>query len=535
MIYYKKQKDRQEQTNTIKGDFQAMKQEIIDRFRADLEQFNEATRRYYAGELDRASYKGISGGFGSYSERDGKRGMLRLRMTGGRMDKDKLSFVVDAAHTYGIDTMKLTTCETIQLHHLTAEQIMELSAAALDHGIYCRGGGGDHPRNVTAPPLSGVQPGETFDVMPYVQAAGDYLLSILHDIKMPRKLKVGFANHPDNLAHATIRDLGFVARADGAFDVYSAGGMGPNARLGLKMAEAVPGSELLYYIRAMVDTFLAHGNYELRAKARTRYMPDAMGEDAYRAAFAGNLAARKAEGGLDLTVTEQPVTKTGKGEIAGKRVIAQKQPGLFAVSYHPLGGTPSRETLTALRDTIRDMDAVEIRLGADGTMYVINCTADEARRVLDVTADGAETRFEHSVACIGALICQQGARDSQGLYHACVDVVRKAGIPDGALPQIHISGCPSSCGTHQVGVLGFHGGVKIVDKKPLPAFTLHVGGSAELGHEHFAENWGPMLEERIPQFLVEVGQTVAAAEQTFEQWLPAHRNDLRAIAKPYLD
>ena len=504
-------------------------------FRDDLKKFDEATRLYYTGEMERKEYKGISGGFGSYSERDGQRGMLRLRMTAGRMTKDKLSFVVDTAKAYGIDTMKLTTCETIQLHHLTGRQILAISTAALDHGIFCRGGGGDHPRNVMAPPLSGVQPGETFDVIPYAEAVGDYLLSILYDIKMPRKLKVGFANHPNNLAHATIRDLGFVAREDGTFDVYSAGGMGPNPRMGLKMAEGVPGSELLYYTRAMVDTFLAHGNYEMRAKARTRYMQQALGEDGYRQAFAEKLAAVKAAGGLDLSVTAQPVTKTGSGEISGKRILPQKQPGLYAVSYHPLGGMPARQTLTDLRDTILDMDAVEVRLGADGTMYIINCNADEAKRVEKVTADGAQTLFEHSVSCIGAAICQQGARDSQSLYHACVKAVRNAGIPDGALPQIHISGCPSSCGTHQVGALGFHGGVKIVDKKPLPAFTLHVGGSAVLGQERFGENWGPMLEERIPDFLVEVGETVAASGQSFEQWLPDHMEDLRKLAQPYLD
>lgn len=512
-----------------------MRQEIMQAFRDDLKKFDEATRLYYTGEMERKEYKGISGGFGSYSERDGQRGMLRLRMTAGRMTKDKLSFVVDTAKAYGIDTMKLTTCETIQLHHLTGRQILAISTAALDHGIFCRGGGGDHPRNVMAPPLSGVQPGETFDVIPYAEAVGDYLLSILYDIKMPRKLKVGFANHPNNLAHATIRDLGFVAHEDGTFDVYSAGGMGPNPRMGLKMAEGVPGSELLYYTRAMVDTFLAHGNYEMRAKARTRYMQQALGEDGYRQAFAEKLAAVKAAGGLDLNVTAQPVTKTGSGEISGKRILPQKQPGLYAVSYHPLGGMPARQTLTDLRDTILDMEAVEVRLGADGTMYIINCNADEAKRVEKVTADGAQTLFEHSVSCIGAAICQQGARDSQSLYHACVKAVRNAGIPDGALPQIHISGCPSSCGTHQVGALGFHGGVKIVDKKPLSAFTLHVGGSAVLGQERFGENWGPMLEERIPDFLVEVGKTVAASGQSFEQWLPDHMEDLRKLAQPYLD
>lgn len=49
-----------------------------------------------------------------------------------------------------------------------------------------------------------------------------------------RKLKVCFSNSPANLPHATYRDLGFAARADGRFDVYSAGGLGNNPRFGVK-------------------------------------------------------------------------------------------------------------------------------------------------------------------------------------------------------------------------------------------------------------------------------------------------------------
>lgn len=513
-----------------------MKKEIIEAFRADLEQFDEATRQFYTGQMPRQTYKGISGGFGSYAERNGKYGMLRLRMTAGRVTKDQLGFLVNTLKRYELDTVKLTTCETIQIHHLKGRQILAIASEALDHGILCRGGGGDNPRNVMAPPLSGILPGETFDVMPYAQEVADYLLSILYEIKMPRKLKVGFANHPDNIAHATIRDLGFVAREDGTFDVYSAGGMGPNPRLGILMVSGISGSELLYYTRAMVNTFLKHGNYKMRAKARTRYMPEALGgEEAYRTAFNEELEALKQQGGLELNVTEQPITKTGKGTIEDHRVIAQKQSGLFAVWYHPLGGMPSPETLHALYDTIQDMDAVELRLGADNTMYIINCTAEEAKQVLRVTEDGAQTVFETSVSCVGSSICQQGARDSQHLYRACVEAVRSAHIPDGALPQIHISGCPSSCGTHQIGELGFHGGVKIVDKKPLPAFTLHVGGSAQLGTEHFGENWGSILEEQIPPFLVQLGQTVARACVPYDQWVTSHMDDLRALAKPYLE
>ena len=268
--------------------------DMMAAFRADLEGFDEATRDFYTGKMSKQEYKGISGGFGSYSEKGGQKGMIRLRMTAGRLTKEKLAFVVETTERLNVDLIKLTTCETVQLHHLTGRQILDVAEKALDAGIVCRGGGGDHPRNVMAPPLSGVLPGESFDVIPYAELVADYLLSLLYDIHMPRKLKVGFANHTSNVAHVTMRDLGFVAEADGCFSVYIAGGMGPNPRMGLKVAEHVPGGELLYYVKAMVDTFLAHGNYEQRAKARTRYMQEALGEEGLRQAY--NQALEGCEG-----------------------------------------------------------------------------------------------------------------------------------------------------------------------------------------------------------------------------------------------
>ncbi|MFR4122950.1 MAG: hypothetical protein ACLT0W_12205, partial [Clostridium sp.] len=58
----------------------------------------------------------------------------------------------------------------------------------------------------------------------------------------------------------------------------------------------------------------------------------------------------------------------------------------------------------------------------------------------------AKTIFEESVACIGAHVCQQGIRDSQGLLQKLVGMERNEQFADGILPKIHISGCPSSCG-----------------------------------------------------------------------------------------
>ena len=78
-------------------------------------------------------------------------------------------------------------------------------------------------------------------------------------------------------------------------------------------------------------------------------------------------------------------------------------------------------------------------------------------------------------------------RDSQGLLHACVEAVRSAGVPDGALPQMYISGCMSSCGTHQTGVIGLRGASKLVDGKPQSAFALFVHGESRQGGESFAD------------------------------------------------
>ena len=88
----------------------------------------------------------------------------------------------------------------------------------------------------------------------------------------------------------------------------------------------------------MIETFCQHGNYENRAKARTRFMQETLGTDGLKEAFLENVAKVKEKGGLDLHVEAKPVTKKGSGEISGKRVVAQKQPGLYAVAYHPIGG-----------------------------------------------------------------------------------------------------------------------------------------------------------------------------------------------------
>lgn len=503
-------------------------------FCEEIEQFKDTISAFDRGELDRKAYKGKSGGMGSYAQRDPAQHMLRLRMAGGRLTLERLKFLADAVRSQQVGRIKLTTCQTIQLHDLSAGQVPQLMEQATGSDIYSRGGGGDNPRNVMCSPLSGVQPGECFDPTPWAEAAGEYLLSICREIHMPRKLKVAFSNGVDDSVHSAFRDMGFQAQPDGTFSLRIAGGLGMlNPTMGVLVAEHIQPNQVLYYIRAMIDTFCAHGNYDSRPKARTRFMQETLGPDGLKKAFLDNVALRKAEGGLDIVPPPIPAAKTGDGQINHPRAIPQKQPGLYAVKYHPIGGLLPLDKPAQLYELLRDVGDAEIRVTPDETIYLINLTAAEAEKALAATDDGAVTTFEYSVACIGAATCQQGVRDSQSVLQTVVQAVREAGIPDGALPRICISGCPSSCSAHQAGAIGFQGGVKPVDGKPQPAFRMYLGGSDQTGSAHFGQLAGNVLEADLPKLLVELGKAAQAAGQNWEQWSENHAAERDAIIAKY--
>lgn len=536
-----------------------MNQSLMTEFKEDLKDFREMTEKFYAKEVSVKDYKGFSGGFGSYAQRGGEASMLRLRMPGGRITKEKLKFLVDAIAAYDVRRVHLTTCQTVQFHDLGMKAVCDIMEQAMEVGIITRGGGGDFPRNVMVSPLSGVEQGEYFDVLPYAERAGDYLMGMIKTVKLPRKLKVGFSNSPANVTHATFRDLGFIAKENGLFDVYSAGGLGNNYKMGVKVAEDVKPEEVLYYVEAMVRTFTTYRNYESRAKSRTRYMQETLGVEGYKKAYQEKLIEVKAEfkdslliKGNSVSVEQESNTEESvvnikeqesplknvaaypQAESASERVIAQKQAGLYAVAYHPIGGMVPAQKFEEIYEVIKNAAKAEVRVAPDETLYIINLNAQQAEKIHKITADGAKNLFETSVSCIGSTVCQIGLRDSQGLLASIVEAVEPYHFADGVLPRIHISGCPSSCGTHQIGKLGFRGASKSVNGKAEPAFAFYVNGQDTQGEERFGEEWGVMLATDIPKFFVELGTVISEEKVSYEQWYKKNMDTLRNIAEPYL-
>ena len=521
-----------------------MKKDYAEEFRHDLDEFYEMTEKFYNKEITVPQYKSFSGAFGSYAQRGGERSMLRLRLTGGEISKENLKFIADSIRKYQIDKVHLTTCETVQLHNLTKDTVCDLIKDAFDHGIITRGGGGDYPRNVICSPLSGVDKEEPFDVLPYAKEAADYLLGFIKTVKFPRKLKVCFSNDKENVTHATFRDLGFVAKENQTFDVYAAGGLGNKPKFGVLVAENVEPSKILYCIKTMVDVFTKYGNYENRAASRTRFLQDTLGVDGLKKVFKETLDQNLKEGGLDFSVQDETAERLNRKAknaedanselFENKRVVKQKQNGLYSVLYHPIGGVPDVSFFERLYQTIEAMDEVKVRLTPEEELYVINLTGEEAKKVLEVTVGGANTEFERSTACIGADICQVGVGRSQAMLEACVARVKKENFPDGVLPAIHISGCPSSCSAHQTAVIGLRGA-----KKPTPdgvksAFAIFENGCQLPDQERFGKELGVMTEDVIPEFFVALGHAVLETGLSFKAFEEKYPNRVEEIAASYI-
>ena len=72
-----------------------MDKQWTDTFRSEIEGFKDTISAFDKGEIDRKDYKGVSGGLGSYAQRDASKHMLRLRMAGGRLTLERLKFLAE--------------------------------------------------------------------------------------------------------------------------------------------------------------------------------------------------------------------------------------------------------------------------------------------------------------------------------------------------------------------------------------------------------------------------------------------------------
>lgn len=504
---------------------------------SELPNFKETSFKFLNGEMSKLDYKGFSGGYGVYAQRDQKSFMIRLRTSSGVITKSQLYTIYNMAYKNKLEKIHLTTRQAVQLHDLSVEQICDIMEEGINKDIFSRGGGGNYPRNVGLSPLSGVDPDEAFDVTPYALSTDKHFISKITTYHLPRKLKVSYSSSNNDAAHSTVQDLGFIATIKDNkpyFDVYVGGGLGKNPKVGLKLDEPIEAKDALYYVEGLTKLYMDYGNYKNKNKARVRYMVEEMGEKNFLEKFKEYALKEKTTGGLDLNPESIDYSKEGKEiDIYEPRLIKQKQKGLYSVYIHPVGG---QLYLKDLKDLLYELDKIKnpiIRTGMTEEMYILNLDGNEAKRILEISKKiSGDSKLEKSISCIGVPICQMGIQNSQKMLHNIIDYFREnvdKEIMD-KLPRLYISGCPNSCGVHQIGHIGLSGKIKKIDGTPTDVFEIFLCGNFGVGKSRLGTSIGDFKASDIPEFLYELAKTT---EGDFFEFATNNTEKILQVASNY--
>lgn len=501
---------------------------LNQRLKNEIEDFREVGHKFLNGEISVADFKKVSGGMGVYAHRDKQHFMIRLRIPSGMLNLHELEVTLKFAKRYGLEGIHLTTRQAIQLHGLTIDEICDVMKEALEAGIYTRGAGGNFPRNIAMSPLAGVEKDEPFDVSIYARQAGDYLLQTIDQFHLPRKLKIAFSSTPQDEGQCSVQDMGFMAtthEGEPVFKLYLGGGLGKNPRVAEIYPEYVKPEEVCVYVEAMVEFFKAEGDYTNKNKARVRYILERMGKEAFMDTFKKHVEEVRKQQHQYPSLKTQEVTKKGqKSTLSHPRVILQKQPHLYGVYVHPVGGQLKTKDLEALVELMKTMEDVSVRLTMKESFYVINLTQEEAEKVLQLTQGyTGTTKLQQSVACIGVPTCQMGILESQHLLHHILDYFKEKQFTIDCLPQIQISGCPNCCGMHFIGGIGFSGKKKKINGELKNVYSMYIGGKAEDEQAVLGHYLGDLLEEAIPDQLYQWAiASEATTKEEYMSWVLSH-------------
>ena len=511
-----------------------------------VEEFKNNLQLYNEGLIE--DFKSFSAIMGIYKERLMETYMVRPRIPGGRVTLEQLRAINEIAKKYEGTQIRFTTRQDIQFHSVKIDNLGNILEDLIEAGLTTKAAGGDGVRNVACSPLSGVAVDEVFDVTLYMKAVANYMMEDPKNLKLPRKYKIAFSNSLEDTVNATITDIGFIAKiVDGkrGFEVYGAGGLGGDPRVGIKLEDFIDHKDPLYYIQAMKQIFEREGDRTNRNKARLRFVLQRLGEEAFREMFRIELEKVRAEKDLTLHIDYGQEDKVNTKQINKKqwdkkyenRIINQKQEGYYTVYIHPISGNITVDNLDRILNFLTNLDyEVSIRLTMTQGFFVRDLKESDAKKLVDLTSEISSIfNIDNSVVCAGPKICKFGINNSQGLLKKIIETFKdKPFEVKNALPQVLISGCPNSCAQPQKGITGLIGKRKRTEDGMIPVYSVLFNGKAGPNVARFGEVYGEVAAKKIPGFFEELAQLkVNSGYENFVQFIENKETEIRELIDKY--
>jgi sulfite reductase (ferredoxin) len=531
---------------------------IPESLKTDISAFAKHVSDFRSGEIEAVKFKAIRVPMGIYEQRANGTYMVRVRCAAGMISPKQLKDVALLAQKEGTEPIHITTRQELQLHNVQLEQAPGILERLYELGLSSRGGGGNTVRNIMASEDAGISTEEVFDVTPYTLALTNTLIAEPDSWSLPRKYKIALAGNDSDNANATFSDLGLIATirsGEKGFKVYIGGGLGSKPTAGFRLFDFIPATDVLYVGEALKILFSEHGNRRNRHKARIRYIFYKLGEERVFEIFHEIFNSLKAEGNYELALPEvaqsqsplNPLKGTlnsslnfnefpfrGRGEeveiqrtetlqsafnpeneLFGKWLKryarAQKQTGFYSVEVPFNQGMVKAETLIRLAEFLAPLGEDVIRFTMRQNILLRNIPGQLLNSLYQELKDlGVEVdlpRILNSlVSCAGADTCRLGICLARGASSAIKKSL--AGISETQLDElsdinINLSGCPNSCGQHNLSNLGFYGKASRNDRL-YPAYYVVAGGRTGDNKARLAAKYGEISAHDLPQFTAQL-------------------------------
>ena len=516
-------------------------------------EFQEAVTRYFAGEATLDDVHTAGKKTGVYPERNkaGESYTIRVRIPSGVISYAQLQKITEIAKLYTENRAHITTRQNIQLTGIKLKDAAVILNELMEVGISTLGTTGPGPRNITAPPMSGYEIGETFDIVPYALSAINYLLKSEENLSLAAKYQIGFSNSDKDYGKARISDLGFIADIrDGVkgFRVFGGGGMGGIARSGILLNEFIRDDEIYLYIDAMKRVLNEQAGIEtVGMKVRTRHLLNKIGDDEFLKVFNQALLVDKLNLGSLKENSTYMEEKKYEVEIENSELIEEcsdsspdienwviktKINGKYVIEYKPQSGNIDSEKINLLTDLISKLDyKTVIRVGMEQNILIIGVKIEDISKFKAILGEELYTNsVPRVVSCTGNRICRIGITDSRKLSEEIYKNISEISN----LPDINISGCPSSCGKHHAAEIGFYGRKRREESGVIDVYRVFLGGNVHESEIEMAKEYGEITEYNVVPFLRELSDSFKeSGKDKFKIFVKENREKIEEIVKRY--
>ena len=420
--------------------------------------------------------------------------MVRVRIPGGVLPTDHARALARLGRSYGRDWVHLTTRQNVELHWVEDRRVPALLDELARVGLSTRSACGHTLRNVMCSEDAGVGLDEPFDCLPDAKAVSDAIVarSTALNCELPSRLNFAFGGSPRCRHDALVNDGGFVSVVvDGepGYELWAGGSLGKSPSLAVELAPFVPRSDVLPAAEALIDVFVAHGDFDHPAKARLKFLVARLGEDGFRAAWRDAFEQARHR----PHPVPPPVELVGEDERAdilrcvppggwSAGVRPQRRAGLAGVTVDVPMGDLHGVDFEVLSDLADRWCGGLLTLSRDQNVVLRDVPTDAVATVRAALADLrlfplGEGHVGSVRACTGSAVCALGITTAPD---AGMALVESPALGRNSALRVHVSGCPNSCAQHQIGDIGLAGSKVRVGGQTRDGYQLYLGADLDL-------------------------------------------------------